>query len=760
MIQTYDWDMIVVDEGSYTSLTFSINLCVGWFPCSLYLTGNQMGKLVVSDNGGISCQSNLGCIGVKISSMLLECSSTMSRALSLISVQGSILNISNSTISGCSAITDGAAIRAYDQAVVSINLSVFNDLHSLGYGGALSAYGSSLFVSKSSFNNCSSALGGGAIWSSGFQSCYGTPENVTTNAFIESSSFEHCSSKGPGGAVLSTSDTSRSLPALDHVEGSLGVYVGRSVFFGCFSVADGGALSISGELVSVDVVDSEFASSRSSGSGGALAVKNGATASISKSVLKFNIADYFGGGMFATSYASISLSGTEILANTAGKSGGAVSSSEGTSIAVFNSTFTFNSAVGLGGGAIHLQRAAFLLHDTHFYGNSAPSGGGGSILWQNSVFPAKVSCPQGLDTFNSSCGLFPPQQRCSWRTCKCITSKIDEQNSSLATSVYCTSKSATLMSEAGNGLDGGNCGAQNSAMYGSCIASDFEQLKIINLKKTNLFTSPGLFTELLVAKLDSYNQTILSDSESFLQVLSSRGQSRDQDPSTIFIGTTSAVLKSGIASFSFAVQPIILNFSFIEDIVNLQSQPFLFFRGSDIQSNGQLMQSEILTVVFGRGSLICPSGYVLTFKQEAAGSKSGVCTYCSSGTYSINSLAPKTGSLTGQPECIACPDGGDCQSGGANISFDVGIWVLQNFTYFLVSCPDGYQLVNSSAGTSSGIFSPSSQQCKPCQPGQYIINPNRDECQMCPSGMNVIVYNWFSSFLLAVDKEYDRSGLF
>ncbi len=46
----------------------------------------------------------------------------------------------------------------------------------------------------------------------------------------------------------------------------------------------------------------------------------------------------------------------------------------------------------------------------------------------------------------------------------------------------------------------------------------------------------------------------------------------------------------------------------------------------------------------------------------------------------------------------------------------------------------GYQLVNSTEGTSSGVFSSESQQCIACPFGKYIVRPNNDVCTKCPKG--------------------------
>ena len=61
------------------------------------------------------------------------------------------------------------------------------------------------------------------------------------------------------------------------------------------------------------------------------------------------------------------------------------------------------------------------------------------------------------------------------------------------------------------------------------------------------------------------------------------------------------------------------------------------------------------------------------------------------------------------------------------------IWVASKGIYRLIHCPPGHQLVNSTDGTSKGVFSQALQSCKPCLPGQYIIDENY-VCEDCPLG--------------------------
>lgn len=99
--------------------------------------------------------------------------------------------------------------------------------------------------------------------------------------------------------------------------------------------------------------------------------------------------------------------------------------------------------------------------------------------------------------------------------------------------------------------------------------------------------------------------------------------------------------------------------------------------------------------------------------------------------------------------CYVCPAGAVCTDGTCflstnedNCTFNgkrVGTWVrdMPGFgVYRVQSCPEGYTLVNSTDGTSRGIFSHDSQQCKQClKDREYVINPNTDACQPCPLGL-------------------------
>ena len=85
------------------------------------------------------------------------------------------------------------------------------------------------------------------------------------------------------------------------------------------------------------------------------------------------------------------------------------------------------------------------------------------------------------------------------------------------------------------------------------------------------------------------------------------------------------------------------------------------------------------------------------------------------------------------PACFNCPAGADCSAGGNKVTFPSGVWSLHNGMIILVSCPPGYQLINSTDGTAYGTFSHDNQECRPCKQNQYLVD-QLENCQNCPSG--------------------------
>ena len=272
------------------------------------------------------------------------------------------------------------------------------------------------------------------------------------------------------------------------------------------------------------------------------------------------------------------------------------------------------------------------------------------------------------------------------------------------------------------------CCEKNLARYGPCIASDYQNLEIQMIHSAGDHVFPGLPFSFLVLKKDTYNQTIVSDSSSLLQAFPSPEAT---DASFSIVGGALSQFQNGIALFSFAIKPFFVKVDFEKDLTIILNNPKLFVRGIDQQTN-RSMKSDFFNFSFFNGCRICPAGYVLypdnpDSKLSVVGPAS--CKLCPSGTYSVSPLA---GYKT--PGCLNCPAGGECMKGGADVHFAIGDWMVYKGMFVLFNCPAHHQLVNSTDGTSRGVFSHDSQQCKPCDSSEYIINPNVGSCQKCPKG--------------------------
>jgi hypothetical protein len=279
------------------------------------------------------------------------------------------------------------------------------------------------------------------------------------------------------------------------------------------------------------------------------------------------------------------------------------------------------------------------------------------------------------------------------------------------------------------------CGANNSALYGhykQCIATDFWTLQVSEASDMVYSGVPFNFT---AVKQDAYGTTILSDSSSLLQAIPTTAD-KEIDSLTSVLGSAVSVVKRGKAVFQFAIKATFTKIDYARKLAGTNSPIFLLIEGADLKAaSGSKMRSDLVSVHMQQGGGVCPQGYILALEQEGEVNGSAICTLCKSGTYSVSPLASGSESPTASPACLSCPAGGNCSLGGADIHFsNKEIWRVIDGMYILVSCPSGYQKINSTAGTSKGKFSSTSQQCKVCLPEQYIVNPDTDSCQQCPQG--------------------------
>ena len=99
-------------------------------------------------------------------------------------------------------------------------------------------------------------------------------------------------------------------------------------------------------------------------------------------------------------------------------------------------------------------------------------------------------------------------------------------------------------------LLGNLCGEGNTALFGQCIASDFQYLQTLGSLGP---VYSGVLFSFAVMKKDAYNNTMISDDYSLVRampLLATRGA----DSSTSILGSALSQMSSGVAAFSFAVK--------------------------------------------------------------------------------------------------------------------------------------------------------------------------------------------------------------
>lgn len=577
-------------------------------------------------------------------------------------------------------------------STLSISNCIFTGCNSATDGGLIQSYDrANVSITRTIFNSLRSSGFGGALVA--FGSCIR----------ISHSEFQNCSSEGGGGAIWASGFTGP-YGSLTQVETCLDIQ--STLFQNCNSNGAGGAILIVSEasfsnvryMVKVEIRQAIFEQCKSLGNGGALRAYG-----------------------FAV---DVTLVNSSFIQSWALGSGGAVSVNSST-LTLIRSIFQRNIADGSGGGALHVQNSYLMMYDLYFRENSAMAGGGGVLFWEGNLYPAmssSSSCPPSTISIVFSCADFSNSYTCSWRTCGPLY--VDTILDSAFTNNICKQVE------------------HNYALFGPCVASEYKRLQVLKLQET-IF--PGLPFSVIAIKLDAYNQTINSDSSSVLQAYLSIGNTVQSGQSGAFslAGGSLAKLDSGVAIFTLSIRPMGLDINVLGGVIAKQLLYYIAVEGSDSQT-GLSMRSTFIPVLFGKDrwtdSDVCPSGYILEVDQPF-GSENGTatCTFCKSGTYSTNPLAWAPDSPSANPACITCPAGGDCRDGGSFVNFQVGEWLIVGGVYLLQRCPAGYQLVNSSSGSSSGVFSNALQQCQKCLPGKYIINPNHDQCRICPAGKSAII---------------------
>ena len=541
--------------------------------------------------------------------------------------------------------------------------------------------GANLTFRNSSFSGCSTHTDGGVI-----QSYDHAVINILHSLFVDtysagfggalcavggivrifSSRFSNCSALLGGGALW----VSTYLPSYgsDNKSIDASVLIDLSTFQLCKTSESGGAILATSGLIQadgmiyLDILRTLYERCLSKGNGGAIHVYgSNVLTNIGFSNFNFCRSVVFGGAISVDAFSTVNISDSNFFSCRAGSCGGAVTALGNSRIILIRSRFLNNSADGLGGGAVNVQSSQILAENCYCSGNTAPAGGGGAVLFQGSI------------PFES---------------------------------VYHLAGSTSM-----------NCDSSNFAVYGNCLASKFSHLQIIDSPIFGNPIFPGMPFRISFVKKDIYNQTILTDSSSILQI-----QSASQG--VLLSGSLLNKMQNGIADFNLAVNPSFYRLEYQAGRAVATNNPILFTSGIDSEetkcTTTSRMESNTIVVTSTNGSFVCPVGSVLILDQSNYGS----CSKCTPGSYSIG---PLYGIKIGNPSCLSCPTGAICH-GESNISFPVGIWTVIDGSYVLISCPDGHQLVNSV----NGEFRQEVQHCMQCIPPQYILNPNSSNytCQL------------------------------
>mmetsp|Transcript_36466 Transcript_36466/g.96060 ORF Transcript_36466/g.96060 Transcript_36466/m.96060 type:complete len:1960 (+) Transcript_36466:49-5928(+) len=552
--------------------------------------------------------------------------------------------------------------------------------------------GSLLVMSRVRVHDCWSASDGGAalcfgggaaqlrVSGSSFlsteaQGVGGALAAVGCALFVKDTIFQLCRAAQEGGAIAAMGFLCYGSPAAQKTE----IKIEMCSFKECGAEGSGGAVMVDSEQASLSITSAVFTACLSNSSGGALGFRNGADGTISD---------------------------ITFVNNQARLGGGALTLEKSASVSVLHTNFSGNEAMGVGGGAVFLEHSNLLLGDVSCVKNRALGGGGGAVFWEGiepQLSHSEVEHNSVLNDIGSVLvNLRNLSNNVSWEAAR-LKLKLFELS-------LCRENS-------------------NVAMDGHCIASSYMTLSVFGLPRQ---VYPGLPFEVVIYKMDAYNQTITTDSKSLLQTVPIAHDSivdeYKVDQSVSVAGEFIGSLSLGHVRLTLSVKPAYQNVDQHLAITRLLAPVNLLIFGTDIIT-GDEMKTAFITPSFATGNDVCPRGYIMSLDgQQTSGSRMGSCTECGMYQYSVSPLA---GPTPGIPSCFNCLPSGEC-AGGDNVKFKQGQWSIANGMYILVGCPLGHQLVNSIGGT----FSHDIQDCIMCLPTQYIVDSNNSafSCQNCPLG--------------------------
>eukprot|EP00960_Hanusia_phi_P032429 749847-Hanusia_phi.AAC.3 len=222
-----------------------------------------------------------------------------------------------------------------------------------------------------------------------------------------------------------------------------------------------------------------------------------------------------------------------------------------------------------------------------------------------------------------------------------------------------------------------SCDVSNRALsWGPCMGSTFGRLSV-QVREKDLFA--GIELSLMVKTLDAFDQVIRTGQET-LQMIVVKDEGLENNDRVAMSGATIKRLEGGEVSYDLAFKPSFTLMDSQAQRTRVDSLRLVYAEGAD-QETGESIQSRLIPIALQGDENVCPLGYVLSLQSPPPAI--GGCEFCKSGSYTLNPFA-------GGPGCIPCPAGAVCVEGGANVSFPVGTWGLEEGRYRLQGCPPGH----------------------------------------------------------------------
>ena len=733
LLDIYDWDVVLVKKN--VAISFGLKLCFGLFPCSLWIKGQPAAVIERQRSGYISCLFSDGCETLRLEGIWFYCSSMLHQNSSF-KIQGSVLYILKSNFTGCVSSEDGGVIQSFEKSTVIVSMSSFTGSRSDRFGGAISAFGGSVHISDSNFSDVFAARGGGAVWSSAYQSCYGVLQYHDTVVQVQDSAFTNCTTNGGGGAILVSSDASESNVSTE----SLAVGIRSNTYTYCWSTGYGGAIFLSGKSVIADISSIEC-SSNSASFGGAIAAGYGASLSLHGSKIHDNTASESGGAISASYGVSLILIESEIHNNIALGSGGAISANH-SEISLTNCTLDNNRALGFGGGALFLKETSFSVDATSCSGNQAPSGGGGVLLLQGPKIPSSeiiAICNQ------SNHALYGP----------CMASECRSMSLIYNYSEITSSWAGLPIKLAVEKLDAYQQIVSTDNSYVQVLPSTTKQEAVEDLNSNFSFVGSTVSKCVM-----GYAHLEVAIKPIFVEINADEGIARIRTQPYIYVQSfdlqTGAVIQSDIVSIMLEEGGTACPQGYVLDL-DLQltelSLPtpgackmckqgtyslfplagptnkipgcFTCPSGAKCLKDGEI-RTEIgnWTQIRGMLNLIhCPEGHTLRSTALTGSADLQECRPCLATQYI---LRPDSDA------CQNCPPGLSCGGTYAVIpKVEGSTWILNGSIYRLLDCPAGYSV---SLLDVYGSFDATVQRCSPCLKGAECVSAPCIACTQCKPG--------------------------